>query len=38
MHNESVLLKATSPSNERPNKDLFTIPSWKYRKYNNTNI
>lgn len=37
MHNESVLLKATS-SNEKPNKDLFTIPSWKYRKYNNTNI
>lgn len=38
MHNEPVPLKATSPSNEKPNKDLFTIPFWKYKKDNNTNI
>lgn len=38
MHNEPVPLKATCPSNEKPNKDLFTIPPWKYSKDNNTNI
>lgn len=38
MHNEPVPLKVTSPSNEKPNKDLLIFPLWEYSKDNNTSI